>query len=332
VRTWELKAAENYTARAVRYVYVARWTEVTTMVDRIASQRTVAAVVVVIMLAGLWLAQVYSRAADRPLAATLPTGLAPSSRPVTTTVGKAFKVTVPGGAAEIEMLPVPAGVLDLVAADGRVEHKQVKAFYMAKTELTWDDWDPWYMFLDLPANQRRNFPIADAQSRPSRQYSPMDHGWGHDGFPVLNQHFNAPQMYCRWLSEKAGRKFRLPTEAEWEYAARAGGAARHLTVAELERVAWFDKNSGEQTHPVAKLAPNAWGFYDMLGNVGEWVLTTDGTGVVAGGAFTDGEADVQVTARARFDKSWDKSDDMDPPSRWWLYDAPFAGFRIVCDP
>jgi formylglycine-generating enzyme required for sulfatase activity len=301
------------------------------MDDRIPIKRKLAAVIAMMIPAGLWLAQAGSRAADRPPAALPPTGLAPASRPMRTTIRESFKVTVPGGMAEIEMLPVPGGVLDVVGPDG-VEHKQVKTFYMARTELTWDQWDPWYLFLDLPPQQRQKFPIADAKSRPSRQYSPMDHGWGHDGFPVTNQHVNASQMYCRWLSDKTGRKFRLPTEAEWEYAARAGGAAKQLTAAELERVAWFDKNSGEQTHPVAKLAPNAWGFYDMLGNVGEWVLTPDGTPVVAGGAFTDAAADVQVTARAKFDKSWDKSDDMDPLSRWWLYDAPFAGFRIVCDP
>ena len=128
------------------------------------------------------------------------------------------------------------------------------------------------------------------------------------------------------------RKFRLPSEAEWEYAARAGGAAKHLNAAELERVAWFDKNSGEPTHPVKTLAPNAWGFYDMLGNFGEWLLTADGAPVFAGGAFTDGEADVQMMSRPRFDKRGDKSDDMDPPSQWSLYDAPFAGFWLMCDP
>jgi transposase len=57
-----------------------------------------------------------------------------------------------------------------------------------------------------------------------------------------------------------------------------------------------------------------------------------GVAVVVGGAYTDPPEKVQVTARAYFDKSWDKSDDMAPPSRWWLYDAPFAGFRVVCDP
>src|SRR4051812_40764367 len=119
------------------------------MIDRIAIKRTFTVVVAVTVSATMWLAQVYSRAADRPLATTLPAGLAPASRPVTTTVGKPFKFTVPGGTAEIEMLSVPAGVLDVVAPDGRVEHKQVKAFYMARTELTWDHWDPWYLFLDL---------------------------------------------------------------------------------------------------------------------------------------------------------------------------------------
>ncbi len=62
------------------------------------------------------------------------------------------------------------------------------------------------------------------------------------------------------------------------------------------------------------------------------LVSADGTSVVAGGAFTDAAADVHVGARAKFDKNWNRSDDMEPPSRRWLYDAPFAGFRVVCDP
>jgi len=283
-----------------------------------------------IAVAGLVLAYGYSRANEGPRAAAAATR--PASRPTTTPPAAPFKVRLPGSTAMREMLPVPAGVLDVRRPDGRVEHKPIKAFYLARTELTWDQWDPWYLFSDVPEAQRRRFPVADAESRPSRQYSPMDHGFGHNGFPVMNQHFNAAQMYCRWLSAKSGRKFRLPTEEEWEYVARAGAPTRQWTADELKRIAWFDKNADERTHEVAQLKPNAWGFYDLLGNVGEWVMTTDGTPVVAGGAFTDPAEKVQVTARAKFDKSWDKSDDMDPPSRWWLYDAPFAGVRVVCDP
>ncbi len=98
--------------------------------------------------------------------------------------------------------------------------------------------------------------------------------WQEPGFeqtedhPVVCISYNDTKAFCKWLTEKSGKHFRPPTEAEWEYACRAGTTGNHA--GDVKQVAWFDMTSNAKTHPVAKKKPNAWGLYDMHGNVWEW--------------------------------------------------------------
>ncbi len=100
-----------------------------------------------------------------------------------------------------------------------------------------------------------------------------DQGWGRGRRPAISVSRDDAQDYCGWLSEQTGAEYRLPSEAEWEFACRAGSQTRWSFGDEesaLGAHAWFLGNSGEQTHPVGEKEPNAFGLYDMHGNVREW--------------------------------------------------------------
>jgi len=95
-----------------------------------------------------------------------------------------------------------------------------------------------------------------------------------DNLPVEQVSWHDAVEFCQKLSDETGRKYRLPTEAEWEYAARAGSKGKYSFGDDQNRLgeyAWFDGNSGKKTHPVGQKKPNDWGLYDMHGNVWEWV-------------------------------------------------------------
>ena len=99
-------------------------------------------------------------------------------------------------------------------------------------------------------------------------------------YPVVRVSLKQAKEFCAKLGQKTGRRVRLPTDEEWEYAARAGGDG--LSGRPLDEVAWHKGNSGEQQHPVATKPGSAWGLHDMIGNVGEWVTAAKGNYIVGG--------------------------------------------------
>jgi formylglycine-generating enzyme required for sulfatase activity len=239
---------------------------------------------------------------------------------------KGFAQKNPVGLGSFEMVAIPGGEITL---PGAKEPATIKPFYMSETEVTWDMYDPYMLRLDLTEKQQAAG--VDADSRPSKPYGNV-HKDGNSGYPAIYVALKAAEDYCKWLSAKTGREYRLPTEAEWMYACQAGNkSGATISADELKRVAWFSVNSDDKSHPVAKKQANAFGLYDMLGNVAEWVIQPDGKCVVAGGSWMDDAADVSCAARQKYSEDWQSSDPEMPKSKWWLSDADFVGFRIVCE-
>jgi formylglycine-generating enzyme required for sulfatase activity len=127
-----------------------------------------------------------------------------------------------------------------------------RAFAASKFEITFDEWDTCVADGDCPS-------AID------------DSSWGRGRRPVINVTLDDAQHYVAWLSKMTGKPYRLLTEAEYEYAARANTATQYFfgdDSATLGRYAWYEANSGGQTHPVGSVAaPNGFGLFDMIGNV-----------------------------------------------------------------
>jgi formylglycine-generating enzyme required for sulfatase activity len=254
-----------------------------------------------------------------PPGADVPAALAPEAGSA-----RAFVQPIPNTVVSLELLPVAPGL------------------WMARTETTWDAYDVFVFGLDRPAEPATDAgpdapspqPPPDAVLRPSKPHMVTDRGWGHAGFPAMSISAKGAAAFCEWLSSVTGRRYRLPTEAEWEAACRAGSSGAWSCgddVAALPAHAWYRENSGRRTRAAATRAPNALGLFDLHGNVGEWCLAPDGTHVLRGGSFRDPSKDLRCDARLAAAESWNQSDPNLPRSVWWLADAPFAGFRVVCE-
>jgi len=239
-----------------------------------------------------------------------------------------FVQTLPGSVVKIRMVAIPGGTIQI-----GTKTVEVKPFWIAETDTPWEAYD---VFLasgapSPPYDQTKYAP--DAIARPSKSYILPDLGWGHHGWPAINLSFISCEMYSRWLAAATKKKYRLPTEAEWEYACRAGVQGPwKMDKAQLDKIAWYAGNSKGMTHPVAKKLPNAFGLYDMLGNVGNWATDLDGQPVLCGNAFLDPASRFSPSLRRKWTPKWQEEDPQIPKSRWWLSDAPFAGFRVVCEP
>jgi formylglycine-generating enzyme required for sulfatase activity len=196
---------------------------------------------------------------------------------------------------------------------------------------------------------------VDAVTRPTPQYIDLSWGMGKQGgFPTNSMSQHTALMYCRWLYKKTGIFYRLPTEAEWEYACRAGSTTAYPfgnDATQLSQYAWFAGNSNSKYQKVGQKKPNTWGLYDILGNVAEWTLdqydaqyyekikdgslnpllppTTRYPKTVRGGGYTDTPESMRSASRSKSDPSWNKRDPQIPKSKWWLTDAAAVGFRIV---
>lgn len=228
-----------------------------------------------------------------------------------------FEQAIDGTALSLRMIPVTVGLEPA---------GQPQRLWMAEKEINWDCYDVFVFGLDdsAPAGDAG----ADAITRPSKPYVAMDRGFGHAGFPVISVSFHGASEFCRWLSAKTGRKYRLPTEAEW----RAVCALSDVDAATVGSIAWHRGNARYQTHRIGSKDPDHAGLYDLLGNAAEWCTDADGNPVVMGGSYRDKPDSLGCAARQAPTDAWNASDPQLPKSIWWLADGGFVGFRVVCDP
>ncbi|MCE9527700.1 MAG: formylglycine-generating enzyme family protein [Planctomycetales bacterium] len=272
---------------------------------------------------------------------------------------------------KIEMLPIPGGKFTMGSPAGEKGRKddegpqhdvEISPFWMARCEIPWDVYEIWSADLDIvrrtlasePETERDKASLIFQISQPTKPYTDMTFGMGKRGYPAICMTQHSCRTFCKWLSAKTGRYYRLPTEAEWEYACRAGTKTAYSFGDDPEKAgeyAWFYDNSNEKYQKIGKKKPNPWGLHDMHGNVSEWVLdahTADYSQdagkvvkdplviplkeygrVVRGGSWDSDPKNLRSAARVASTEEWKQQDPQIPQSIWYLTDALNVGFRIV---
>ena len=283
---------------------------------------------------------------------------------------KAYSEVIEQTEIEIDLVPISGGQFLMGSPDSEAQRQpdegpqhlvQVAPFWIGKYEITWEQYEIWGDELDI---LRRNLAgasttprdtVADGVTRPTEAYTDMSFGMGMGRHPAICMTQHAARMYCRWLSAKTGRAYRLPTEAEWEYACRAGTTTAYSYGDDSDQLSvygWYDENSDEAYHKVGLKRPNSWGLYDMHGNVAEWVLDQYQDDfyarqptqivnnplavpmqlyprVVRGGGWDDETSMLRSAARDGSSEDWKEQDPQIPQSIWFHTDALGVGFRIV---
>lgn len=289
-----------------------------------------------------------------------------------------FKMTIPNTDIEYEMIPIPGGTVLMGSPDSEEGHTemegpqvsvQVEPFWMGKHEVTWAEYqrfmrlhDIFKRFKDEGIRKITDENRLSAIAAPSNLYDPgftYDAGDGPKE-PAASMTQFAAKQYTKWLSLMTGHFYRLPTEAEWEYACRAGTTTAYSfgdSADDLEEYAWFEDNADWERHDVGSKKPNAFGLFDMHGNVAEWVLDQSYEGgfshladkenltaasafvqpdetygrVAKGGMFESTADQCRSASRLISEEEWKDNDPNVPKSPYWYtnYPATGIGFRLM---
>ena len=320
------------------------------------------------------------------LAATVAAGELPKRfRETAIEIVKKDKVKTGEREHAFEMVLIPGGTLTMGSADAeknREEHEgarhavAIKPFYLCTTETTFDLFMAYYNKTHQPKRDKGLQPPmiewqeamaklkkVDAIVGPTPIYGDVSNSWGFGRRPAIMVTWYSAMIYCKWLSRKTGKTYRLPTEAEWEYAARAGTTTAYFfgdDPGDLGDYAWYvdnieDTELGQGTQEVGQKKPNPWGLHDIYGNVAEWCIDFYGEGtynerakvspwdgtkplarakvhVARGGSWDSLAHELRSAARGfEVPDEWRAQDPQVPKSRWWLPKLGIIGFRVVCE-
>ena len=266
-----------------------------------------------------------------------------------------YSEKIPNSDLSIEMIFIQGGEYTMGNKNSNV-NTQISSFWMSKYEITWEIYN---LFMEFDQSNKLEYIIdgdtikVDGVSKPTTPYTDMTFGMGYEGFPAVNMTHFAASKFCKWLSLITGNYYRLPTEAEWEYACRSGTTSDYYygdDINLIDEYSWNKNNSDNSYQRVGQKIPNKWGLHDMLGNVSEWVADSYDDNifkskklkkdpfifseskypkVYRGGSWNDEPSSLLTHKRFYSDNSLQKRDPQIPKSQWWNTDAPNIGFRIV---
>ena len=187
-----------------------------------------------------------------------------------------YSEKIPNSDLSIEMIFIQGGEYSMGNKNSNV-NTQISSFWMSKYEITWEIYN---LFMEFDQSNKLEYIIdgdtikVDGISKPTTPYTDMTFGMGYEGFPAVNMTHFAASKFCKWLSLITGNYYRLPTEAEWEYACRSGTSSDYYygdDISLIDEYSWNKNNSDNSYQRVGQKIPNKWGLHDMLGNVSEWV-------------------------------------------------------------
>lgn len=278
----------------------------------------------------------------------------------------AYNEPVPGADASIAMLPLTGGSMLLGSPEGETgrspsegpQHEvTVGDFWIGKFEISWKQYRvfiyPDEDFATLIPPEELAALAIDGVTGASSPYTVSGMGDKElENHPANSVTQYAALSYARWLSAKTGHFYRLPTEAEWEYACRAGTTTPWSfgsDPATAGQYGVFEQNSDGASTPVGSRSPNPWQLHDMHGNIAEWTMDQYDPGfyaksatdnpwnrpatlfprVARGGSWAHDASAMRCAARMPSAPNWKEADPQFPRSQWWLTDGPFVGFRLV---
>ena len=260
----------------------------------------------------------------------------------------------------------PAGQAGCEDDEGPQHRVRLEPFYLCTTEATIELFlayyeetvsakkDPFAAEEEEKKTEQGSEAEVDAITGPTPVYGELTMGYGKK-HPGMGMTWHNAMTLCRWLSKKSGKQYRLPTEAEWEYACRAGSTSVFGfgdDPKQLKDCAWYEDTADFETNEVARKKPNAWGLYDMLGNVREWVYDfyspaaykeaaekkpavnpkgpkTGEVHVARGGDYNSSAEELRCAVRSFEEKWWRSGDPQFPKSKWWLPEMDFIGIRVA---